>query len=178
LKFTHNKFRHNRLRLDAQKPRACAKGVMWVSMNNKRTLLAVLLSPIASLILIVAMIVDSFFNGPNLISLEGLLAITLFSIGSIAISYAFVLFIGLPIHFLYSKMSIKSWLAYSLSGVVVAVSYQYIQFTGNGMPAQLQETGYLFYAGGGLAVSLVFWYFAVKPHNKNRQSDAEDARVL
>ncbi|WP_444898161.1 hypothetical protein [Microbulbifer sp. SSSA005] len=147
-------------------------------MNNKRTLLALLLSPIASSVLIVAILVDSLFNGQSLVSFEGLLVLTLFAIGSIVVSYVFVLLVGLPIHFVFSKLNITSWLAYTLSGIVVAISYQYIQYLGDEMPAQLQEAGYALYAGGGLIVSLVFWYFAVKPHNNNRQSDAKNARVL
>ncbi|MCO1336738.1 hypothetical protein MO867_20635 [Microbulbifer sp. OS29] len=147
-------------------------------MNIKHTLTAVFLSPLASLLLVIVMVVDSLFRGPSLLSLDGLIVILMFAFGIVAVSFVLVLFFGVPLHFLLSKLNIGNWWAYALTGLVVAISFQFIQLTDSIMPAQLQQTGYGFYAVGGFVVSLAFWFCAVKSHNNNRQGDAKDARLL
>lgn len=140
-------------------------------MDIKRTFLALILAPLASLIIWVAMFVQGALAGAEMKVFEGLIIFFMVGFGFLSVSYAFVAFIGLPIHYVLSKLSITHWSAYCAGGVLSVVVYQYIIHLGSSKPAQLQEADYLLYCSCGLVVSIAFWFIAARPHKKAIERD-------
>lgn len=128
-------------------------------MDKGQTLLATIISPFSSLIIAMGLFAEEAVRNPSGMISGGIIIVLLFSVGFVATSAAFVVLIGLPLHFLYSRKSLKNVLLYCLSGIFVALAYQY--FT-NMVPPSLQAVGYWVYAASGLIVSLTFWWLAVK----------------
>ncbi|MFV8783634.1 hypothetical protein ACNKU7_14545 [Microbulbifer sp. SA54] len=145
-------------------------------MNIESTVKATLIAPWASLLVVV------FAFGSYLLEMEpdhfqqmlsqipGLLfVLAMFVFGFVGTSYLLVLVCGVPVHLVLRKLNITHWSVYILLGVSIGLLYQYIQLIGSSMPSQLRETGYFSYAISSLLVATVFWYIAVKSHNKQRQ---------
>ena len=140
-------------------------------MDNKRTFLAVFLSPFASIIVLVAAFIESISRGQSVQFLDGFIVITLFILGFVSVSFVFVIIAGLPIHFVLSKLRVKNWFTYCFLGVLIPVLYRYIELLSSEMPSDLRTIDYIAYGFSGFFVSLAFWVIAVKPHNKNLKRD-------
>ena len=146
-------------------------------MNIESTVKAALIAPWASLLVVV------FAFGGYILEMEpdhfqqmlsqipGLLfVLAMFVFGFVGTSYLLVFVCGVPAHLALSKLNITHWSVYIVLGVGIGLLFQYIQLIGSSMPHQLQETGYISYAVSSLLVASVFWYIAVKSHNKARQN--------
>ena len=140
-------------------------------MDSKRTFLAVFLSPFASLIVLVVAFIESLARGEGIQFFDGFIAIVLFVIGFVFISFTFVITIGLPIHIGLSKIRVTNWFIYCFLGILVPLFYKYVDLLGSEMPTELRSTDYIAYGCGGFFVSLAFWVIAVKPHNKPLKQD-------
>jgi len=152
---------------------------MW-EMNIKRTLKAVIISPLASTGTVVYMLGEDLLSQcpSSLASIASqvpgtLFVMALFSFGFVGMSYLIVVFIGLPAHWILSKLSIKHWGIYMIVGLVVGLALQFSVYLVSNMPAQLRGSGYLLCGINSVLVSIVFWRIAVKPYNNHRQGDAK-----
>jgi hypothetical protein len=149
---------------------------MWqwrfgVIMDTKRTFIAVLLSPFASIIVLVAAFLESISRGESIEFLDGFIVITLFILGFVSVSFVFVIIVGLPIHLGLSKLRIINWFSYCFLGVLIPLLYKYIELIDSEIPNELRSADYMAYGFSGLFVSLAFWFIAVKPHNKSLKQD-------
>lgn len=142
-------------------------------MKINQTVKATLISPWASVFVVVYALAQELlalnFNsmtelGSNLLST--VLLFFLFILGFVGISYLIVAFVGLPAHWLLSKLELKHWSFYIVCGVSIALASQFLLFLGNDVPSQIQMFGYISYGFSALFVSFVFWYIAVSPQNK------------
>jgi hypothetical protein len=144
----------------------CGNRGTVLSMDSKRTFIAVFLSPFASLIVLVVAFIESFVRGESIQFFDGFVVIVLFVIGFVSISFAFVIIVGLPIHLGLSKIRVTNWFVYCFLGILVPLLYKYVDLLGSEMPTELRSADYIAYGCGGFFVSLAFWVIAVKPHNK------------
>lgn len=153
-------------------------------MSIENTVKAILISPWASLLVVIYAFGEYLFEmEPDhfqqmLSQIPGLLfVLALFIFGFVGTSYLLVLVCGVPIHLLLCKLNITHWAIYIACGLSIGLLYQYIQLIGSSMPAQLQETGYITYTVSSLLVATVFWYIAVKSHNKLNQQGPDLAPI-
>ena len=138
-------------------------------MDNKRTLIATLISPMSSLVVLVAVAIEAAFHEGHKVDSSGsfmglLVVLLMFVIGVLSVSYLLTIFVGLPTHYVLSKFNINMWFVYLVSGVVIGVGYD-VWSTPSNMPEQLRSAGLWVCGGGGAIIATVFWYLAVKPHN-------------
>ena len=146
-------------------------------MNTARILSAVFFAPLAALLVWLGMFFESFRHDTSMLSIEGLIYFAFVGFAFLSISYAFTIMVGLPVHFIFSKLSIKSWWAYCVSGVLTPAIYQFAINQTNGMPAQLQAIGYIVYMACGFFVSLAFWFLAVKLDGSSIESRSSRAGI-
>ncbi len=142
-------------------------------MNIERTLKAVLISPWASLVLVVYIFVEDILiqSAESLAIIASQLPGTLFVLflfvfGFVVTSYVVVIFVGLPVHWILSRFGIKHWSIYLLLGLCIGLALQFLIFVGSNMPDQLREGGYWIFATNAVLVSLAFWHIAVNSHNR------------
>ena len=151
-------------------------------MNIKRTFLAVAIAPWASVFFILFIFAEHFVSRDAQLPLDfdlgSMLVLCMFVLGTVGTSYLFVIFVGLPIHLLLSKLNIRHWSAYVLSGLLVCLSWQHYLFSQNSMPPQLQKAGYMAYGISSILVSLVFWRVALSEHNKLSRKTAETSNTV
>lgn len=137
-------------------------------MKINQTVKAVLVSPWASVVVVLFALIQDLLAlnlnsmtelGPNLMSTVFLFF--LFVLVFVGISYLIVAFIGLPAHWLLSKLELKHWSYYIVCGVAIALASQFLLFIGSDVPSKIQIFGYISYGFSAVFVSLVFWYIAV-----------------
>ncbi|KZY61707.1 hypothetical protein A3742_20970 [Oleiphilus sp. HI0071] len=148
-------------------------------MNIERTFKAVLISPWASLVFVMYIFGEHLLtqSTESLSSIASqipgtLFVLSMFVFGFVGTSYLVVVFAGVPVHWVLSKLGIRHWSIYLFLGLCIGLLWQFVLLLGSNMPSQLQEVGYLAYAINSVVVSLVFWYIAVNSHNKKKQADA------
>ena len=148
-------------------------------MNIERTFKAALISPWASLVFVVYVFVEDLLSqsAESLANIASQIPGTLFVLfmfvfGFVGTAYLVVIFAGLPVHWVLSKLGINHWSIYLLLGLCIGLVWQFAALLGSNMPGQLQEAGYWAYAFNAVLVSSVFWHIAVNSHNKQKQADA------
>jgi len=142
-------------------------------MNIERTIKAVIISPWATMLMLLYMLFESLYiHGFDPAALLGsFLVATMFIFGFVSTAYLIVIFVGLPVHWLFDKFKLTHWLTYLFTGFLIALSWQYILFFNSEIPEQLKTSGYSTYGVCSVLVTLTFWFIAVKSHNKASQSD-------
>jgi hypothetical protein len=138
-------------------------------MDIKRTFIAVLLSPFASLAMVAIMAIESLFSQDyRIFTVDGLIVMTIMSLGLVIISFAFVLLFGVPAHYLLSKLKVTHLVLYVIVGASIALIFEY-SIQPESMPYHLKKSGYWFCGGTAIFVSAFFWYLAVKPHHQSSE---------
>ncbi len=139
---------------------------MWhTSMDAKSTTKAVITSSLSSLIIVLGMFVEDLFKSGNLVSIDGLIVMVMFVLGFVSTSFAVVVIAGVPCHLILTKLRFNKLWQYLVVGLLISAVYSWFIQPSN-MPQQLQSFSFWVYIITGFVVTSVFWYIAVKPHNK------------
>ncbi|MEP1742590.1 MAG: hypothetical protein ABJI60_06085 [Kangiellaceae bacterium] len=138
--------------------------------NGQRLFKAILLAPFASLLVLAVIFIESLFRGQGNLFVEGTVVALMFGFGFVSISFAFLILYGLPVHFIFTKLLIRHWIAYVGFGILGPVSYIFITHIGSEIPNSMRLVNYVVFGSSGLCVSLIFWLIAVKPNTVNQES--------
>lgn len=138
-------------------------------MDKKRITAAVLIAPFASLAVVLGMAAESLLYDSRMLSFDGLMVFGLMALGFVSTSFVFVLLVGVPIHWLLTKIKINSVLWYIAMGVSFALAYVHLK-SPEDIPQSHLQTSLLSYGVTAVFVSWCFWYVAVKTHNKALKS--------
>ncbi|MBA6339334.1 hypothetical protein H4J57_19300 [Colwellia sp. BRX8-7] len=139
-------------------------------MNVKSTTKAVITSSLSSLIIVLGMFVEDLFKSGNLFSVDGLIVMIIFVLDFVSTSFAVVVIAGVPCHLIMSKLQLQQLWQYIVVGLLISFAYVWF-ITPSNMPQQLQSSSFGVCIATGLIVTFVFWFYAVKPHNKPIKRD-------
>lgn len=134
-------------------------------MDAKSIIKAVIYSSLSSLIIVFGMFVEDLFKSGNLFSIDGLIVMVMFVLGFVFTSFAVVVIAGIPCHLILSKLNLNKLWQYLVIGLLISAIYSWFILPSN-MPQQLQASSFWIYIITGFIVTGVFWYIAVKSHNK------------
>ncbi|QOL25575.1 hypothetical protein LP316_14965 [Thalassotalea sp. LPB0316] len=139
-------------------------------MSFKRTFLATIISPFASIIVLAFQLIKFFYSAEVMPPLDGVLWVI---ITSVTVTFVMVASIGFVAHSILSTFGLTHWYIYSFLGALASIYYKYNALVDSNMPNDLRTMEYLTYGLNGFLVSLTFWAIAVrtseshKPLNKD-----------
>jgi len=145
-------------------------------VNVKLTFKAALFSPWATAPYVLLVLSGLLFSNDSGFSTElasqipgTLFLFLIFAFKSAFAAYPLVICVGIPVHWVFSKLDINQWYSYVGVGLCIGLFWCHCFYVSSDMPVGLKEAAYGAYAFNSLLVSAVFWYIAVNPHNKHRQ---------
>ena len=135
------------------------------AMDRKRVITAVLISPFASLVVVLMLAAESLLHDFRIVSVDGLVVTGLMALVFVSTSFVLVLVLGVPVHWALSKMKINGGIWYVVAGVSIAVAYQYLVSPEDAPPSHLQ-IGLWTHGVTAVFVSWCFWYLAARSPRK------------
>lgn len=132
-------------------------------MHPGRTITALLVSPLATIIVVAGMLIESYVH--PLAGSPGAIGMLLF----LGVFYwnAFVLLLvaGIPIHAMLSRLKVHQWYCYVSAGVVVSGLYVAVLSMISQAPYMAEAVATSSICGA--LVSFMFWAIALPPHNSS-----------
>lgn len=145
-------------------------------MDKKRTFIATLIAPFASLIVLVGMVLESILNGQGLLFFDSFFVVYMFIAGFLSQSMIFLVVYGLPIHFILSKLKMSYYILYIILGSLGPICFKAFGHLGTETPISHRYTDIMVFGFSGFTVTSAFWLLAVYPHNKNIKTDKNKER--